>query len=95
MPCHPYRRLHVNPALRDAVSLDGRPGWLLAVLSGLHHSKFSALIHAISVPDRPRNVERLHRIANTVGFPSTAIFIGGSPAEDTFHIIPSPPVEAR
>ena len=94
MPSCPYRRLHVNPALRDAVAADGRPGWLLAVLAGLHHSKFSALINAVSVPDRPKNVQRLERISDTVGFQRGAIFIAEPRPTFEFDTMPSPP-EAR
>lgn len=95
MPSHPYRRLHVNPALREAISADGRPGSLLAFLSGLPHSRFSSLINAASVPDRPKNVLRLERIANTISFPVAQVFVTEPRTVVTFGTMPSPPVEAR
>jgi hypothetical protein len=70
-----FPRLHLNPALREAIAADGRSGWLLALLSGLHHAKFSALINSVSVPATTKNVERLARIANSIGFPVASLFI--------------------
>lgn len=95
MPSHPYRRLHVNPALREAVAKDGRAGWRLASLAGLHHATFSWLINTVSVPDRAKNVERLQRIANIVGFPVAEIFTSEPHPRETFDTMPLPPAEAR
>ncbi len=71
-------RLRVNPKLREAVRASGRPGWQLAIDCGfLHHAKFSALIHARTMPATALNIERLRRIAAAVGFPAERLFLDG------------------
>lgn len=83
-------RLPVNPALRAAVHASGRPGWLVAAAAGIvHTSRLSALINATEVAETDRNVERLLRIAEVVGFPADKVFERGS------HHIPAPPVGER
>ena len=72
----PLPRRSINPALYDAVRASGRPGWLLATAAGLtHQTVLSALICAESVPDTPKNIERLHRIADVVGFDKSQLFL--------------------
>lgn len=69
-------RLRVNPRLREAVRASGRPGWQLAYACGfIHHSRFSALIHAKTIPATALNRERLQRIASEIGFPAEQLFI--------------------
>jgi len=71
-------RRHVNPALRATVRACGKPGFVLAIRSGFaHHSKFSFLINAESVPASAINIERLERIADIVGFPKSRLFVDG------------------
>jgi hypothetical protein len=40
-----------------------------------HQTVLSALVCAESVPDTPTNIERLHRIADVVGFDRAALFL--------------------
>lgn len=70
----PRRRL--NPALHEACRASGRPAWQLALATGIiHASKFSSLICAEKIPATPLNLERLHRIAEEVGFPKSQLFL--------------------
>lgn len=87
MPRRPYRRLHVSPALRKAIADDARPAWRIAFLAGIPHSKFSALINSVGVPDTPKNVQRLQRIANAIAFPVTNVFVSEA-AADQFDQLP-------
>lgn len=72
----PLPRRRINPKLYDRVRACGHPGWLLAMMAGItHQTVLSALVCAESVPDTPTNIERLHRIADVVGFDRAALFL--------------------
>ena len=74
----PLPRLHINPILREAVLACGTPGYILATTIGFaHHSKFSVLINAESIPASTANIEWLERIAEAVGFPKSRLFVDG------------------
>jgi hypothetical protein len=72
----PERRRRVNPALRATVRSSGRRIWQIAALAGLlHPSKASSLIQARSIPATQLNIQRLERIADSVGFDRDRIFL--------------------
>lgn len=74
----PLPRRKVNPALFRAYRASGRPAWLLAALAGMTHgAAFSHLINKDSVTDTPLNIERLHRVADVLGFDREQLFLDG------------------
>jgi hypothetical protein len=69
-------RLRTNPAIHDACRASGRPMWQLALAAGFtHYPRFSTLICAETIPATDTNIEQLRRIADTVGFPQTQLFL--------------------
>lgn len=73
------RRRIRQPEFRNAVRRCGRLGCEIAVRAGIrHHSRFSTLINAKTVPDTPITIAYLERICEAIGFDKARLFVDGA-----------------
>ena len=75
----PLPRRRINPALRRTIYDSRHPMFQLAAEVGfVHQSQFSAFINSALIPNSAKNIARLYRIADAVGFDRAQLFLDGA-----------------
>ncbi len=75
-------RRPINPALHQHIVRSGtRPLSLAAVAGFRHYYEFLNAVRSTSVVASPKNIERLHRVADALGYPRDEIFLDGGIGE--------------